>query len=44
MGIIHEIFSAPVVNFVIFFGPKTIGEHRPAEKESEVYENFIKFL
>ena len=25
------------------YGPKTIGEHNPAERENKVYENFIKF-
>ena len=39
-----RIVLAPAVNFVIFRGPKTIGEHSPSERESEVYENFIKFL
>ena len=35
-------FLAPAANFVIFMA-KTIGEHTPVERESEVYENFIKF-
>ena len=41
MKFIHE-FLAPAVN-CDFYGPKTIDEHSPAERESEVYENFIKF-
>ena len=41
MGLIHEIFLAPAVNFVMFVA------QRPsaiiADRESEVHKNFIKF-
>ena len=33
MGVIHEFFS-----FCDLYVPKTIGEHGPVERESEVYE------
>ena len=36
-------FLAPAVDFVIFMAQRPFGEQSPAEKEREVYENFIKF-
>ena len=42
MGVIHEIFW--LLQLICdLYGPETICEHSPAERESEVYENFIKF-